>query len=114
MLTLILFLVVGAVIAYFAQYNVALVSVNFGQYVFPNIPLFYVIIGSVVTGLTVAYVIYLLHAISTTLKLRSKDKKIRNAKDEVLELTKRVHQLELENEKLKGDIKAQPQDPNAL
>ena len=34
--------------------------------------------------------------------------------DEVLELTKRVHQLELENEKLKNNTTVQIEDPNAL
>lgn len=91
-----------------------LVSVNLGFYTFSDIPLFYVIIASVLFGLVISYVVYLIHSISTTLTLRGKDKKIKENKDEVLELTKRVHQSELENEKLRHGEGEKPQDPNAL
>lgn len=116
MLMLILFLVVGAVLAYLSQHNLTPVTVNVGPYIFSGIPLFYVIIGSVITGLVVAYVFYLTHLISTTLKLRGKKQEIKKNKDQVLELTKRVHQLELENEKLKHQPKSslEPVDRHAL
>lgn len=113
MLILILFLIVGSVLAYLAQNNLTLVSVNIGPYVFANIPLFYVIIGSLLVGLILSYVLYLIHTISTSFVLRGKDNKIKKKRDEVAELTKRVHQLELENEKLKH-IPQVPKDRNAL
>jgi len=90
------------------------VSVNLGPYVFSNIPLFYVIIGSLLTGLMLSYLVFLVYAISHSLTLRSKNKEIKKNKDEVLELTKRVHQLELEKEKLKTNSGNEPKDPNAL
>jgi cell shape-determining protein MreC len=90
------------------------VSVNLGMYVFKDIPLFYVIVGSLLIGLILSYILYLLHTISISFKLRSKNKEIKKDKDEVLELTKRVHQLELENEKLKHSKNVEPDDQNAL
>ncbi|KKT34322.1 MAG: hypothetical protein UW23_C0044G0001, partial [Candidatus Collierbacteria bacterium GW2011_GWA1_44_12] len=54
------------------------------------------------------------NSILTTFKLRGKDKEIKKQKGEVLELTKRVHQLELENEKLKHEPSVEPEDTNAL
>jgi len=42
------------------------------------------------------------------------NKEIKKEKEEVLELTKNVHQLELENEKQKNNKNAEPQDKNAL
>jgi ketopantoate reductase len=90
------------------------VSVNLGSYVLTDIPLFYVIVGSIVIGLLLAYVVYLFHAISTSLTLRGKNNEIKKDKADVLELTKRVHQLELENEKLKHSPSVEPEDPNAL
>ena len=101
MLILILLLVVGSILVYISKFNFVPVSVNLGQYVLSDIPLFYVIIGSLVTGLVLAYVIYFAHEIFNSFAFRGKDKEIKKNKDEVLELTKRVHQLELENEKLK-------------
>lgn len=114
MLVLILLLVVGAVLVYISKFNFTPVSVNLGMYVFSDIPLFYVIIGSMVTGLVLSYVVYFVHGISTSLTLRGKDKEIKENKDEGLELTKRVHQLELENEKLKNGSGVEPEDRNAL
>jgi lipopolysaccharide assembly protein A len=103
MLMLILFLVVGSALAYVSQYNFEPTTVNLGFYVFSEMPLFYVMIGSFVAGLILAYLIHLIHAISASLALRGKEKEIKKNKDEVLELTKRVHQLEIENEKLKHE-----------
>ena len=114
MLILILFLVVGSVLVYISKFNFVPVSVNLGRYVFKDIPLFYVIVGSVVFGLVLSYLVYLIHAISTFFTLRGKNKEIKKNKDEVLELTKSVHQLELENEKQKNSTNVEPQDKNAL
>jgi lipopolysaccharide assembly protein A len=86
------------------------VTVNLGLYVFSDIPLFYVIIGSLLTGLVLSYLFYLVYAISNSFKLLGKNKEIKKNKNAVLELTKRIHQLELENEKLKTRL----EDPNAV
>lgn len=114
MVLLILLLIVGGIMAYLAQNNLMLVSLRLGPYVFSDIPLFYIIIGSLLTGLTLAYLIYLVNSIFTALTMHGKDKTIKQTKDEVANLTKRVHQLELENEKLKNNSSSEPQDKNAL
>lgn len=114
MLILILLLVVGSVLVYVSRFNYTPVSLNLGPYVFSDVPLFYVIVGSLLAGLVLSYVAYLIHAISTSFKLRGKDNELNKNKEEVLELTKRVHQLELENEKLKNGSNNEPADPNAL
>ena len=114
MLILILLLVVGSALVYISKFNFMPVSVNLGMYVISDIPLFYVIVGSLVIGLVLSYVAYFVHSISTSLALRGKDNKIKKNKEEVLELTKRVHQLELENEKLKTSSGVEPEDRNAL
>lgn len=101
-------------LAYISQYNLMPVSVLIGPYVFSDIPLFYVIIGSVLSGLLVAYVFFIFHDIGTSYVLWGKKKEIKKNKDEVIELTKQVHQLELENEKLKHRSDHEPEDRNAL
>ena len=114
MLILILLLVVGSILVYISKFNFMPVSVNLGLYAFSDIPLFYVIVGSVVFGLVLSYLFYLIHAISNSFTLRGKNKEIKENKEEVLELTKNVHQLELENEKQKNKTNPEPQDKNAL
>ncbi len=112
--TLILLLVVGSLITYLSKFNFMLVSLSFGKYVFTDIPLFYVIIGSLLVGLVLSYIAFLITRISSSFKMRGKDIEIKKNIDEVLELTKRVHQLELENEKLKHEPTNEPEDKNAL
>lgn len=114
MFILILLLVVGSILVYISKYNFMPVSVNFGVYTISDIPLYYVIVGSFLIGLFLSYLVYLIRFIFMSFKLRGKDKEIKKDKNEVLELTKRVHQLELENEKLKHNPSPEPEDQNAL
>ncbi|KKR70498.1 MAG: hypothetical protein UU12_C0020G0019 [Candidatus Woesebacteria bacterium GW2011_GWA2_40_7b] len=114
MLVLILFLIVGSVLVYISKFNFTPVTVNLGLYTFSNIPLFYVIAASVIFGLVISYFVYLVRLISTSFIIRGKNKEIKKEKDEVLELTKNVHKLELENEKQKNNTNPEPQDRNAL
>jgi lipopolysaccharide assembly protein A len=114
MLILILLLVIGSLLVYISKFNFELVSVNLGMYSFTDIPLFYVIVGSLLFGLTLSYVGYLIQSISTSVTFWGKNTEIKKGKDTVLELTKRVHQLELENEKLRHGEGIKLEDPNAL
>ncbi|MCX6704952.1 MAG: LapA family protein [Candidatus Woesebacteria bacterium] len=114
MLVLILLLVVGSALVYISKFNFVPVTVNLGFYTFFDIPLFYVIVASVIFGLVLSYFVYLVRSISTSFTMRGKNKEIKENKEEVLELTKNVHQLELENEKQKNNKNAEPQDKNAL
>lgn len=92
-----------------------LVSVNFGFYVISDIPLFYVIVASMVIGLVFSYLISRIEAISIFFEIRNKNNEIKKDKDEILELTKRIHQLELEKEKMNnGSEDLKPTDQNAL
>lgn len=115
MFILILLLVVGGIMVYLAQNNLMLVSLYLGPYIFTSIPLFYVIIGSLLAGLGLAYLLYLINSIFMTIAMHKKDIKIKETKNEVIELTKQIHQLELENERLKNSSTIiEPDDRHAL
>ena len=103
MFILILLLILGSGFVYISKYNFMPVTVNLGMYQFSNIPLFYVIIGSVVLGIGISYLLHLASAITTALTLRGKNHEITKSKSKILELTKRVHQLELEKQKQASD-----------
>lgn len=114
MLALIFTLLVGSGLVYISTFNFMLVSVNFGFYTISDVPLFYVMVGSMIAGLVLSYIIYLINEITNTLRIRAKDKEIKKNKEEALELAKRVHQLELENEKIKNGSVVEVVDENAL
>jgi hypothetical protein len=47
--------------------------------------------------------------------MHKKDNKIKETKSEVVDLTKQIHQLELENERIKNNTTLiEPEDKNAL
>lgn len=114
MLAVILVLIIGAVVVYISQYNFMPVSVNLGFHVFSHIPLFYVIVGSLLIGLILSYGVYLVHVISSSFALRGKDNEIKKNRKEILELNKKIRQLEVENEKLKRYSVAQPPDKETV
>jgi uncharacterized membrane protein len=113
MLNIIFLLIAGSALTYISKYNLDLVTVNLGIYTFSNIPLFYVIVGSILVGLLFSYILQLLGNILTYFEIRSKTREIKTGKDEILNLTKTVHQLEIENEKLKH-TGPEIEDVNAL
>ncbi len=113
MLNIIFLLITGSVFAYLSKDNLVPVTLNVAQYTFANIPLFYVIVGSLLVGLTLSYFVQVLGSITNSFVLRGNRQAIKSGRDEVLELTKRVHQLELENERLKQNNPAVV-DANAL
>lgn len=115
MFTIILFLAVGSIMVYLAQNNLAQVPLHLGPYVFLGIPLFYIIIGSLLLGFIWAYVVHLVSVMFTSFTIRGKDHKIKQGKDDIAGLTKQVHKLELENERLKNNSTTiEPADSNAL
>lgn len=114
MLLLILSLMVGSLFVYISKFNFQPVSINLGLYSFSNIPLFYVMVGSMLVGLVLSYLAYLVNAIYNSLVLRGKDGEIRKNKAEALELTKRIHQLEIKNERLAKVADPENGDENAL
>lgn len=114
MLILILFLAVGSVLAYIARQNFTHVTLTFGTYVLPNIPLFYVIVASLLVGLSLSYIIYLVNSFKSFWIIRNKESIIKQNQDEILELTKRVHQLELEIKGVRDATGLNPDDPKSM
>lgn len=103
MLTLILILVFGSGVTYLALQNNAHVTLTLLNYTFPNVPLFLVILGSMLIGVLLAYIIQIANSISMALTIHGKDNKIKESENDLTALTKKTHQLELENESLKKD-----------
>ncbi len=99
--TIILAVVVGLGIGYFATQNTTLISLYFGPYAFPNIPLYFVVVGAVLLGLLLAWVFSLVNSFSSKITLHGKENQIKENKRTIAELTKEVHQLELDDARLK-------------
>ncbi len=106
---IILAVIVGLGIGYFATQNTNLISLYFGPYVAPEIPLYFVVIGSLLLGLLLAWIFSLVNSLTSKIALHGKENRIKEDERTIAELTKEIHQLELENTRLKeksgeGDI----------
>ena len=107
MVALVLFIIFGLLFGYFATLNTSFVSVNFGIYTLGNIPLYALVLASLGVGVVFATVFYFLKSLGATFAISKKEGELDHAKREIAELTKEIHQLEIENTKLKtknGDL----------
>jgi uncharacterized integral membrane protein len=100
MLAFIVTILFSVIIAYLATQNTSPVTLNLLSYTWTGIPLYLVMLCSLITGLLFAWLFHVLKAISFALTLKGKNKALKEGKAENLELTKKVHKLELENTKL--------------
>ncbi len=100
MITLITVVLFGLFIAYFATQNTGNISLNILNYTTPEIPIYIVVVGALLVGLFLSWLVSLANDIGTSFTVRGKENKIKNFKKENEEYLKRIHQLELENTKL--------------
>jgi len=104
MLAVIITFIFTLFVAYFATQNTQHVSVSVAGYHITAIPLYVVILIALLSGIFISWLFSMAGSISSFITIRGKDKVIKDKKRESTDLTKRVHQLELENEKLKTQL----------
>jgi len=113
MATLIITVLLGLVMAFFATQNTGVITLHFFSYTFEKIPTYVVVIGALLIGLVLSWIISLINDITTGMTIRGKESKIKDYKKENAELVKKNHQLELENTRLAEQTDA-PTDDKSL
>lgn len=113
MATLIITVLFGLIIAFFATQNTGAIKLNFLNYTIPGIPAYIVVVGALLVGLFLSWIISLVNGIGTGFSMRGKESKIKDYKKENAQLTKQIHQLELENTRLKVETNS-PADDKSL
>lgn len=103
MLSLLLLMLFGLAVAFFAGQNTYPVTIELGSYRAADIPLYVVIVGSLILGFFISWIVSLIDAAFNLFALRGKDNAIRNTQRHADELKDRVHELEIENARLKGE-----------
>lgn len=104
MIRLVFAIICSLLLVYFAVQNTVVVPrLMFAGYAVTDTPLYIVVIGSLLLGLGIGLVFYFLQMVSTSLSTRAKDKDLKAAEKQIVALTKRVHELELENAQVVGE-----------
>lgn len=101
MLEVILMVVFGFVVALFATQNTAGVTVVLANAPVPGVPLYMVVIASILIGLVVGWIFNLFGSISSFFSIKSRDNAIAGKNQSLNSLNKRVNELERENDKLR-------------
>lgn len=113
MFTLILLVILALGFSYFATENTQLSTITLAGYKMAQIPL-YVLIGiTLLIGLSLSWLISLLDSLAVAMKIRGKEHVIKDAKDTIRDLTKKVNDLEIENAKLSVRT-GKNQDPDSM
>jgi uncharacterized integral membrane protein len=101
MIVLLATLALGLIFSYFALQNTQPVTVRLENFVFGNIPLYMVAIGSMLLGILLSLIISLTESITSAINMYGKDRKIKKTEDSLQNLETRIHELEAENARLR-------------
>lgn len=112
---LILFLAIVFSIAFsiFSTQNTAPIVLHFYSYSTPNMPIYLVILISILTAFLLSLVAQLLKSLSSGLTISSQNNKIKELKQELAEVTRNFHKIELENAKYKAEL-GETEDENSI
>lgn len=113
MITLVALIVTGIAAAIFATQNTQLTSVQIAQYSFSDVPVYLIVLGAVLLGILVSFIINFINSLAASIAMHGKDGTLKSVKREVDELNKEIHKLELENTRLKTEL-GQAGDENSL
>ncbi len=93
--------VFGFVVAIFATQNTAGVDVVLANSVVPDVPLYAIVIASLLLGLLVGWIVNLFWSISSFFSFRSQEDTIAGKNRALNDLNRKVRDLERENDKLR-------------
>jgi len=111
-LFLLLAVIFSGVVGYFATQNTTPVTIHFARYVIEGVPLYLVVLGSALVGLLMAWIFHIARSVSTAVTIYGKDHAVRRANKASEDLEKRVHDLEVENERLRMTHVSVPEYPD--
>jgi uncharacterized integral membrane protein len=102
MVVLIVGVILGIAIGYFASQNTVPVTLRVGEYVFADMPLYLIIVGSLVIGVFLSWILYLAKIVSSGATSSGKDYvAMRQARRMAADLEQRLQKLEAENVRLR-------------
>lgn len=111
--SLILLIIFGLGAAYFATQNTGSVHILLGSFVITGVPLYIVVIGSILLGVFISWLISMVSTFSTFFTLHGKENALRKSQKEIDTLEEKNHELEMEVAQL-GGKKIEKQENNEL
>ena len=100
---LILASILGVIFAVFATQNTGLVTITFLNNFLFQLPLYLIVLGSLLTGFIISWMFSLGEWANASLKIHNKNSELSSANKEVEDLKNKIHNLELENNSLRNN-----------
>jgi uncharacterized integral membrane protein len=113
MLALLIAVVFGLAVGYFATQNITPVTIRLAEYAIEEVPLYVVIVGSMLVGLLIAWILYIARSVSSTITIYGKDSEVKKARQAAADLEHRVQELEVENARLKTKYASPVDEPTS-
>lgn len=107
---LILLIIFGLGASYFATQNTGNVHILLGGFMISSIPLYIVVIGSILLGVFISWLINIANSFSTMFVLRGKDVALKTFQEKIDDLQERNNQLEEKLSKFVEDDSAFEKD----
>ena len=114
MILIILTTIVAILGAVFATQNTLPVAISLGSYHYTQVPLYLVVLISILVGVVLSCVAYYVTLFSASLTIRGKESALTDSRRENTDLAKRLHQTEVEIAEMKGKYSDQPQDDKSM
>lgn len=105
MFSLLILIVFGLGVAYFATQNTGVVHINLANYFIEGVPLYVIVIGSMILGIFISWLISMVDSLSSILRIHGKEAELKEAYRTIESLKKDKEALFIENTYLKGDQK---------
>ena len=94
MLSILLAVIFGLGVGYFATENTTPVALRFGDFVIENVPLYLVAVGSILAGLVIAWIFYLTRQVAGSMTMAGKARDTSTIERNMADLNYRVRELE--------------------
>lgn len=114
MLRLIPIVLSALIFGYFASENAHRVDITIASVRYEHTPLYLIVGISMLTGVVLSWFLSIVYHIGISTRMRGKEKKLNQTQKTVNELTRRIHELELENVKLKTETDNDEDDGKAM
>jgi hypothetical protein len=104
-----LLIIFGLGVAYFATQNTGNVHILLGTYLISGIPLYILVIGSMLLGVFMSWLISMVNAFSVLFSIHKRDTALKHSEKEIKNLEEKNHELEMELARITGK---NPQTPD--
>jgi|SRR5581483_2117372 len=102
MLSLLILVIFGLGMAFFATQNIATATIVFAGQIYKGVPMYVIVIGSLLLGIFVSWLISIVNALSSAFTIHGKDTALAKVQESNRDLKRRLRDLEIENARLAG------------